>query len=345
MDVIVTIDTEADNQWDRSRTELSTENLEFIPRFQDLCTRHGMKPTYLCTWEIVEDPRFDSLRRYQEAGLAEIGAHLHPWTTPPMESSQNGLDRGAFGTYPSELNQAIFREKLRRLTKQIHSRTGIEPRSYRAGRWGFSAEQIPTLVSLGYLVDCSVTPLKSWRHVPGAGEGGPDFRAAPARPYFLDLTDVCRSGESQLLEVPVTILFTKARLARSKRLQDLYFRHRQTLPAKAMNRLLRLDPQWFRPYPHMSSKRLMSVYEAARDAGLPAVEMMLHSSELMPGGSPYHHDEAAIERLYEKLERVFGHLQDESCRGMTLTEFAQGQAGQVTHSARQSRERPGRPAG
>jgi peptidoglycan/xylan/chitin deacetylase (PgdA/CDA1 family) len=326
MNVIVTIDTEADNQWDRSTTELSTKNLEFIPRFQELCGRYSLKPTYLCTWEIVEDPRFDSLRRYQESGLAEIGTHLHPWTTPPMERPKNGLDRDALGTYPSELDPAMFGEKLRLLTDRIHSRTGIKPRSYRAGRWGFSAEHIPILISLGYLVDCSVTPLKSWSHVPGAVEGGPDFRPAPAAPYFLDLKDVCRSGESELLEVPVTILFTNTKLARSKPLQDLYFRYRRTLPAKAMNKLFRMEPQWFRPYPHMSSEQLRSVYEVARQAGLPTVEMMFHSSELMPGGSPYHVDEAAVERLYQKLERVFGHLQHERCTGVTLTEFAQDYA-------------------
>jgi len=255
-----------------------------------------------------------------------------------MERAQNGLDRDAFGMYPSELDPSIFSEKLGRLTERIYSRTGIKPRSYRAGRWGFSTEQIPTLLSLGYLVDCSVTPLKSWEHIPGVAEGGPDFRAAPAAPYFLDLNNVCRSGESQLLEVPVTILFTNANLARSKRLRDLYFRYRRTLPVKAMNRLFRLDPQWFRPYAHMSSERLKSVYEAARHAGLPAVEMMFHSSELMPGGSPYHRDEAAIERLYEKLERVFAHLQDEGCIGMTLTEFARGYSSQARLSAGQRPE-------
>jgi hypothetical protein len=247
-----------------------------------------------------------------------------------MEHSQNGIERAAFHTYPSELDPAIFGEKLRRLTERIHSRTGIRPRSYRAGRWGFSVEHVPILISLGYLVDCSVTPLKSWEHVPGAVEGGPDFRAAPATPYFLDFNDVCRSGESQLLEVPVTILFTNANLARSKRLQDLYFRYRRTLPVKAMNKLFRLDPQWLRPYAHMSSGRLKSVYEAARHVGLPAVEMMFHSSELMPGGSPYHRDEAAIDRLHEKLETVFGHLQDEGCTGRTLTEFAQTYASRLT---------------
>ncbi len=326
MDVIVTIDTEADDQWDRSRTELSLDNLECIPRFQDLCDRFGQTPTYLCTSEVVEDPRFDALRGYQEAGRAEIGAHLHPWTTPPPnDHSHAGLGHDAPGTYPSELEPAIFAEKLRLLTDRIEARAGWRPRSYRAGRWGFSAEHIPILISLGFLVDCSVTPLVSWERVPGARRGGPDFRRARPAPYFLDPNDVCRAGDSPLLEVPVTILFA-AGAARSERLQRLYSRHRRKLPARAMNRLLRLEPQWFRPYPRMSAKQLISVFELARDAGLPAVEMMFHSSELMPGGSPYNPDEAAIELLFEKLETVFARLQANGCRGRTITEFARDYA-------------------
>lgn len=335
MDVILTIDTEADDQWDSSRTELTTENLDFVPRFQELCDRFAMKPTYLCTWEIVEDSRFDALRGFQDTGRAEIGAHLHPWTTPPMARAENGIDRSAFGIYPSELDPDVFGEKLRRLTERIQARTGRQPRSYRAGRWGFSADQIPTLIALGYLVDCSVTPLRSWSHIPGLVEGGPDFRRAPATPYFLDPGDVRRPGDSQLLEVPVTIVFTRPSLAASKRLQGLYYRYRRTLPGKALNKLLRLDPQWLRPsYAYMSGERLKAVYAAARRAGLPAVEMMFHSSELMPGGSPYYRDAAAIEVLYEKLETVFEHLRQESCRGVTLTQFAREFAASATKGHR-----------
>jgi hypothetical protein len=322
MDVIITIDTEADDQWDRSKTDLTVDNLDFVGRFQDLCDRYGQKPTYLCTWEVVEDQRFDALNRFQNEGRAEVGAHLHPWTNPPMDNPVDGIERDAVGMYPSELDPAGFRAKLEQLTGRIHERTGVEPRSYRAGRWGFSPEQVPILVSLGYLVDCSVTPLRSWTHMQGAARGGPDFRSAPVAPYYLDPEDLCRPGQSPLLEVPVTILLTRPLLARSERLQEIYARRRKTLPGKVLNRLFRLDPQWLRPYRHMSGERLVDVCRAAARRGLPAVEMMFHSSELMPGGSPYNPDEAAIELLYEKLETVFAYMRDQGWRGVTLTEFA-----------------------
>jgi hypothetical protein len=89
-----------------------------------------------------------------------------------------------------------------------------------------------------------------------------------------------------------------------------------------LNKLFRLEPQWFRPYPQMTFERLKAVYEAALGERLPAIEMMFHSSELMPGGSPYHRDRDAVRLLNEKLEQVFGYLREQGCRAMTLSAFA-----------------------
>ena len=71
MRFLITIDTEGDNQWDGGRPE-STENLRFIPRFQQLCDRYGFPPTYLCTYDVVSSPLFDEILRPIDArGRAE----------------------------------------------------------------------------------------------------------------------------------------------------------------------------------------------------------------------------------------------------------------------------------
>jgi hypothetical protein len=300
MDVIVTIDAEADNQWVYNEV-VTTQNLNYVPRFQRLCERYGLRPTYLCAFEVVESSHFESvLRPYQERGAAEIGAHLHPWTNPPFGPAvRAGIDKDAYPAYPSELTLEDFSAKLTVLTDRIAVRAGRAPTSYRAGRWGFTAAHVPVLVGLGYTVDCSVTPLVSWADEAGRREGGPDFRAAPLVPYFLDPTDVCRAGPSTLLEIPVTIV----------------------LPSAAMRQSA--DPQWFRPYPKMSAEQLLEVYRVASAQKLPALEMMLHSCELMPGGSPYNPTEASIEQLYAKLERVFAQLARDGCHGATLSAFAE----------------------
>jgi hypothetical protein len=48
---LITVDTEGDNLWARPR-ELTTHNAAWLPRFQALCERYGLKPTYLTAWEM-----------------------------------------------------------------------------------------------------------------------------------------------------------------------------------------------------------------------------------------------------------------------------------------------------
>jgi len=65
---------------------------------------------------------------------------------------------------------------------------------------------------------------------------------------------------------------------------------------------------------------MLQLARAARTDGFEHMEFMLHSSELMPGGSPAFPEASDIERLYEHLEILFEELSS-WCRGMTLKEF------------------------
>jgi hypothetical protein len=319
MDFVITIDTEGDNQWDGGLAR-STENIRFIPRFQTLCDRFAFTPTYLCTYEVVSAPEFDDvLLPLHRSGRAEIGAHLHPWTTPPLSE----WDRSETSTaYPSELPPGLFARKLEQLTNLLETKLGQPPRSYRAGRWGLSAAHIPILLELGYIVDCSVTPLLSWGDA-GARERGQDFSHAPVRPYFMAWGDPAREGASGLLEVPVTILCTNSLMGRSPLLRAIYHRYRKTLPARLLNRTFLLKPRWFRPFSDMSVSRLKTVYDTARRLELPVVEMMFHSSELMPNGSPHNTTPESVEDLYRRLEAIFEYLHQQGSRGVTLSAFAE----------------------
>lgn len=320
MDLIITIDTEADNAWARSEV-VSTENTRFIPRFQALCDRFGFKPTYLCTYEMVQDARFqETVGPYQAAGRAEIGAHLHPWTNPPFGPGDEDGHRNH--PFPHELPIESFRGKMAVLTEAIDRAFGRPPTSYRAGRYGFDGPHIEVLAGLGYRVDCSVTPYCSWTHASGrpGGRGGMDFRRARPAPYRPDPRDVCRPGAGPLLEVPVTILFTKWLLAGSALLQGAYVK---LVPSSLAQPLARRGwgPRWFRPLRETTAADLIEVYDRAERAGLPCVEMMFHSSELMPGGSPLFPDDAAIERLFEVFEGTFSALAGRGVGGTTLSAF------------------------
>ncbi len=319
MDFVITIDTEPDNQW-TGASAVTTENLRAIPRFQALCDHYGFPPTYLCTFEVISSPAFDEiLAPYRRQGTAEIGAHLHPWTTPPFDPQWDAPGRSS--PYPSELPPALFVRKLRTLTEALAAKLGAPPRSYRAGRWGFSAAHIAPLLDEGYQVDASVTPLVDWRD-PGARERGQDYTRAPVCPYFMAWSDPSRPGASDLLEVPVTIVHTNALMRRSALLRTLYRRHRKARLVRALNRVFQIAPQWFRPFADMSVARLEAVYRTARRLRLPVIQMMFHSSELMPGASPHNPTPADVERLYERLDSLFDRLARDGVRGVTLGAFA-----------------------
>jgi hypothetical protein len=65
---------------------------------------------------------------------------------------------------------------------------------------------------------------------------------------------------------------------------------------------------------------MLRAARGARAEDAAHVEFTLHSSELMPGGSPKFRNARDIERLYGHLEILFEELST-WCRGMTLSEF------------------------
>ncbi|HEX6266926.1 MAG TPA: deacetylase, partial [Burkholderiales bacterium] len=203
---VITIDTEGDNLWEAPR-EITTRNAAFLPRFQSLCEKHGLKPTYLTNWEMANAPAFVEFGRDVLARNAgEIGMHLHAWNSPPVLSLT--ADDFRHQPYLIEYPEAVLRNKVRQMTDCLESKFQTKMRSHRAGRWSFDPTYAKALAELGYEVDCSVTPHHSWRGVKGDpdGAGGTDFTDYPETAYFLDLSDLTKRGSSGLLEVPMTIL-------------------------------------------------------------------------------------------------------------------------------------------
>lgn len=321
MEFIITIDTEADNQW-AGTDRLTTENARYIPRFQALCDRYGFKPTYLCTFEMAADPRVQEiLGPYQSSGRAEIGSHLHPWSTPPYEAIEGPTPRPP--AFPSELPLDLFRRKMITLTRAVADAFGRPPTSYRAGRYGLHAMHVGILLELGYSADCSVVPYTSFRQMAGlpGGRGGADFTAARPRPYYLGYEDCTRPGISGLLEVPVTVLFPKRPFRSSQKLQRWWLGQGRSLAVRVLKKL-GYGPCWLRPWRNSTAADLLAICDAAASIGLEHVEMIFHSSELMPGGSPEFPNEAAVERLYATLESTFHYAVQRGFRACTLQEFA-----------------------
>ena len=106
---VLTVDTEADNQWDHG-VPLKTDNVRYWQPFQSVCHRHGVSPTYLVTSEISADTLAQTLLKgWAAAGEAEIGAHLHPWTTPPFLDTPGLRFNDSSHAFISELPDDLVR--------------------------------------------------------------------------------------------------------------------------------------------------------------------------------------------------------------------------------------------
>jgi hypothetical protein len=312
--LLITIDTEGDSMWSRPRT-IETRNAAFLPRFQGLCEKYGFTPTYLTNYEMARSPVFrelglDVLRR----NAGEIGMHLHAWHSPPDHSltADDYLHHPFLIDYPPD----VMRSKIWCLTDILEETFGVKMVSHRSGRWSFTAAYARLLVERGYRVDCSVTPHVSWRWKQGdpRGPGGTDFSRFPDFAYFVDLDDLSRPGDSELLEVPVTILPSAPPavrwLARN-------FLPSTRLVATALS--IMLPRRWLRPNGRNLNQLLRIVDEAVAQKRR-YIEFVLHSSELMPGGSSAFRTEQSVESLYEHLEMLF----ERAARhfsGATLSQF------------------------
>jgi hypothetical protein len=318
MKFILTIDTEGDNQWDHGRL-LTVENIKFVPRFQDLCEKYNIRPTYLVTSEVCDDNFAQEIfTDYISKDKAEIGTHLHGWTTPPFQNKDGYRYNDLHHTFATEFPENILTEKVRYLTDQIESSFGKRPLSFRSGRYGFDENLARILAENGYLVDSSITPYTSWTVHKGIpeGKGGPDFIDKKPFPFRYNFT-TC-----SLLEIPITILPTMFPLSKDKAITSYYFRNvDNSIFLKVLRKLFfNSQPLWLRPLPWMNMDLFDKLLCQAENIKLQNIVMMFHSSELMPGCSIYRPDKNSIEKLYDLLERFFISLHDRNFNSVTLTE-------------------------
>ncbi|MHC4877995.1 MAG: polysaccharide deacetylase family protein [Planctomycetota bacterium] len=309
---LITIDTEGDNIWSRPR-EITTENSRFLPRFQALCEKHGLRPTWLTNWEMVECPIY---RDFAHGVLAhdagEIGMHLHAWNSPPLLP----LTHDDFQTLPylTHFPESVMRQKVCAVTEHLEDTFGVKMLSHRAGRWGFDETYARLLIEHGYQVDCSVSPHVRWVH--GELPGELDYRRFPDQEYFLDPDHISQSApDSPLLELPTTVI------PRHDSAFVSVIRGLLSATSFGQRVAARFMPEvdWLRPDGRVQGGSVRTLQRALAD-GRPYVEFMLHSSEFMPGGSPRFLTERHIEQLYEELEQLF-EVAAATCDGLTLSEY------------------------
>ena len=179
------------------------------------------------------------------------------------------------------------------------------------------------LLRQGYIADCSVTPKISWQKMAGlpGGPGGPDFRRAPVVPYRPSAKDISKPGCGRIVEVPMTVLYTGPFVREGSNPARWFSRMGEGILKRILNRFL-FRGEWLRIGPHSRSRDWEALHRAAQRNRLDVLEFMIHSSELMPGGSPLVRTEEHAEAVLEKMSAMLEYFRDRGVTGCTLEEIA-----------------------
>jgi hypothetical protein len=312
----MTVDTEEEWDWDSGwpTSGYSVGNVARLPRFQDLCSRYQVATTYFANLAVLEDATARAiLLDLASKPHVEVGMHIHPWNTPPLDPTVPVTARGSFlHTYPAH----IIRAKL----ESVHARfleAGLRPTSFRGGRYSSGPIVHEVLASHGFLADASVVPFTTW-----PDDGAPDYRHRDLLPVRLPPR---QPGAPPLWEIPLTLAF-------SRRPFRLWSRYYEAVSSSWLSRLhligigerLGLVQRVWLNFEHPLGAHMLPFLSRLRRLRLPCICFTLHSSSLMAGKSPYTLTPAAESRLFAQVERVFATLsQWTEFQSVTVTEVAQ----------------------
>lgn len=303
--VVITIDTEPDNLWDLNlRKNPQFKNISELPKLQKLFDKFHAKATYLVTFSVVKSDAIAVLKDIAKFENCEIGTHLHALETPPFKPQINGD-----GSYLHQYSFDVQSQKMANLDGLITETFGCKPLSYRGGRWSFDKNTISILAKYGYLVDTSVTPGISWEN-----DGGQNFKKSHRKDYFLQT-----ENNVDILEVPVSIEI-KTRIPRLSKfiyLNTPNWTHVEGILRRLAGfNIILLDPS-FNRYEEMKW-----ACDLLLEKGVRHLNIMTHSSVIIPGGSPYTMSEESTNKFFERLERLLDYLlKVRKLEPLTLKEF------------------------
>lgn len=287
--LFVVVDTEEEFDWGApfSRESTSVEAIRRLPDLQRLLDRFGLAPTYVIDFPVATSATsVPVIRELLASGHCAIGAHLHPWVTPPFVEEVNRPN-----SFASNLGEPVEEAKLRTLSIAIEDHVGIRPRIYKAGRYGFGSTTVRVLERLAYDIDVSVNPSMDFSH-----ERGPNFEAFDAQPFLFGTM-------RRLLEVPCTTGFAgflRRRGAplhraaerpawRTVRLTGILSR------TGALNRIP-LSPET------STLAEMQALTRALIADGVRTFALTLHSPSVEPGHTPYVRTAADLRAFMAKIE-------------------------------------------
>jgi hypothetical protein len=300
---ILTVDTEEEFDWRKpfSRHGYATSHLNAVPRFQNMCSEHGISPCYLVDFPITQDALgVEMLGGYAQTNVAEIGVQLHPWVNPPFDEALS-----LHNSYGCNLPESLERAKLTTLYNAIVNRLGTKPDAYRAGRYGAGKNTAAILEDLGIAIDSSVRSRFDY-----SDQGGPDYTYHPLTPYWL--------RRDRVLELPLTTVFAGVLRSAGPVMFGAMFSSQTARSVLARSKMLEriaLTPEG------IPLEKALEGIDLAIEKGVSVINLSFHSPSLAIGHTPYVQDAGQLEQLYMWFGGVFSHLEQAGVRPTTMAEI------------------------
>jgi len=285
----VTVDTEEEWDWASGYPTgpTSVTNITRLRDFHALCERSGAAVVYFANHAVLKDPPArEVILELSKRPRTEIGLHIHPWNTPPLADAVSVSQRESF------LHNLPWPEQRAKLDTVLEAfrDAGLSPTSFRGGRYSTSTEIQNHLRRSGVIADCSVLPWNTW-----PDDGAPDFRDRDLSPRRLPPNE---HSDRAMWELPLTfgctrtnqqsgakwLKFADGTLGRVLRLTGLF------------DRLGFVSRAWLN-FENPLGERMLRFLRVLRKLRPPFVSFTLHSSSLLPGGSPYAKTDADVERI------------------------------------------------
>jgi hypothetical protein len=301
----IVVDTEEEFDWegDFDRKATSVEAMSTIQRAQEIFDEFDLCPTYVVDFPVASQAAgYTPVKEIVDRGRAEIGAHLHPWVSPPFEE-----EVCAHNSYAGNLPPGLESAKLEMLVEQITTAFGRRPAVYKAGRYGVGPNTPGLLEKLGFEVDLSFCPGFDFTR-----DGGPDYSTVTSDPYWF-------GQRRRLLGLPTTGAFVGS-LRRWGR-----WLHPWTVRAEIgwvrlpgiisrlglLDRLL-LSPEGF----DLAEMRKLTRHLLRQ--GIRVITLSFHSPSLKPGCTPYVRSELDLQSLLNNLRHYLDYFLGE-LNGRSMT--------------------------
>nr|WP_241664530.1 polysaccharide deacetylase family protein [Ningiella ruwaisensis] len=287
--LIVVVDTEEEFDWTAppDRNETGVSHMQHVHLTHDICVEYGLSPCYVVDYPIASKPdAYQILQDFKNKSQCEIGAHLHPWVTPPMIE-----ELSVANMYPGNLPEDIEYKKLASLVSKIQENFSDAPTSYKAGRYGFGPHTLKTIEKLGFTVDLSYCP-----PINHSADGGPDYSRCNSNLFRFD--------NSHILGIPITGAFTGMLGKQAPSIFELSQKFEAVKLPGILSRLNILDRLILSPEGYTSDEHI-KLTNFLYNQGQRVFTWSFHSPTVVPGHTEYVQSKQDQHVYLDKFKRFF----------------------------------------